>query len=82
MFADPGAPASRRNPEGDANSWAVRSMSDVRWLKRNADLAGANAAIFDAVYGFAGCLPGIHEILRCQGIFEAVVCLESARKIV
>ena len=57
-------------------------MSDVRWLKRNADLAGANAAIFDAVYGFAGCLPGIHEILRCQGIFEAVVCLESARKIV
>ena len=28
----------------------------------------ANAAIFDAANGFAGCIPGIHEILRAQGL--------------
>ncbi len=30
----------------------------------------ANAAIFDAANGFAGCIPGVHEILRRQGFLE------------
>jgi dihydrodipicolinate synthase/N-acetylneuraminate lyase len=45
------------------------------WLSRNAALTDANAAVFDAAHGFAGCLPGIHEILRRQGIFETTACL-------
>ena len=28
----------------------------------------ANAAIFDPANGFAGCIPGIHEVLRRQGL--------------
>jgi dihydrodipicolinate synthase/N-acetylneuraminate lyase len=45
------------------------------WLARNAALTDANAAVFDAAHGFAGCLPGIHEVLRRQGIFETTACL-------
>ena len=28
----------------------------------------ANAALFDPTHSFAGCIPGIHEILRRQGL--------------
>ncbi len=30
----------------------------------------ANAAIFDPVHRYAGCIPGIHEVLRRQGLLE------------
>lgn len=46
------------------------------WLTKNAALTDANAAVFDAANGFAGCIPGIHEILRRQGIFETTACLD------
>ena len=35
----------------------------------------ANAAIFDAANGFGGCIAGIHEILRRQGLLEGIWCL-------
>jgi dihydrodipicolinate synthase/N-acetylneuraminate lyase len=35
-----------------------------------------NAAIFDAANNFAGCIPGIHEVLRRQGLLECVECLD------
>jgi len=38
------------------------------WLSRGAALTMANAAIFDAANGYAGCLPGILEVLRRQGL--------------
>ena len=38
------------------------------WLSRGAELTMANAVIFDAAHGFRGCLPGILEILRRQGL--------------
>ncbi|MBX3738779.1 MAG: dihydrodipicolinate synthase family protein [Candidatus Didemnitutus sp.] len=47
----------------------------AQWLRRNAALTDANAAVFDPAHGFAGCIPGIHEILRRQGIFETTACL-------
>lgn len=34
-----------------------------------------NAAVFDSENGFAGCIPGIHEILRRQGLLEGTWCL-------
>ncbi len=37
----------------------------------------ANAAFFDARNGFAGCIPGIHEVLRRQGLLEGVWCLDE-----
>lgn len=34
-----------------------------------------NAAFFDAANGFAGCIPGIHEVLRRQGLLQGTWCL-------
>ena len=53
-----------------------RARISIDWLAQNAALTDANAAIFDAANGFAGCLPGIHEILRRQGLFETTACLD------
>ncbi|HHK40952.1 MAG TPA: dihydrodipicolinate synthase family protein, partial [Planctomycetaceae bacterium] len=39
-------------------------------------LTDANAAIFDAAHGFAGVIPGVHEVLRRQGLLEGIWCLD------
>ena len=45
-------------------------------LRLNAELTDANAVIFDAANNFAGCIPGIHEVLRRQGLLEGTWCLD------
>jgi dihydrodipicolinate synthase/N-acetylneuraminate lyase len=45
-------------------------------LRRAAEITDANAAIFDAAHGFAGCIAGIHEVLRRQGLLEGIGCLD------
>jgi dihydrodipicolinate synthase/N-acetylneuraminate lyase len=45
-------------------------------LRRNVEVTDANAALFDASHGFAGCIPGIHEVLRRQGLLEGIWCLD------
>jgi dihydrodipicolinate synthase/N-acetylneuraminate lyase len=45
-------------------------------LAEGAQLTDANAAIFDASHGFAGCIPGIHEVLRSQGLLAGRWCLD------
>ena len=47
-------------------------------LVRAAEVTDANAAFFDAANGFAGCIPGIHEVLRRQGLFAGTWCLNPA----
>jgi dihydrodipicolinate synthase/N-acetylneuraminate lyase len=37
-----------------------------------------NAAFFDAANNYAGCIPGIHEVLRRQGLLEGTWCLDPA----
>jgi len=49
---------------------------DARWLREGAALTDANGAIFDARNAFAGCIPGIHEILRRQGLLRGIWCLD------
>lgn len=49
---------------------------DAAWLTRAAQITDANGAIFDARNGFAGCIPGIHEILRRQGLLAGTWCLD------
>ncbi len=44
-------------------------------LTRAMEVTDANAAVFDAVNGFAGCIPGIHEVLRRQGLLPGTWCL-------
>ncbi len=38
-------------------------------------ITDANAALFDPAHHFHGCIPGIHEILRRQGLLEGRWCL-------
>lgn len=45
-------------------------------LTLDGQLTDANAAIFDVANGFRGCVPGIHEILRRQGLLDGVWCLD------
>ena len=54
---------------------------DEALLREGAALTDANAAIFDAASAFAGCIPGIHEILRRQGLMAGVWCLDTAEKL-
>ncbi|MDD5727139.1 MAG: dihydrodipicolinate synthase family protein [Victivallales bacterium] len=44
-------------------------------LSRNIQVTDANAAFFDPAHDFAGCIPGIHEVLRRQGLFAGIWCL-------
>lgn len=55
---------------------AAGAPLDAAWLTRNAALTDANAAIFDAAHDFAGCLPGIHEVLRRAGLLSTTACLD------
>jgi dihydrodipicolinate synthase/N-acetylneuraminate lyase len=45
------------------------------WLTRAAAVTDMNAALFDAANGFHGCIPGILEILRRQGLVASTRCL-------
>lgn len=48
------------------------------WLSLAAQVTEANAALFDVANGFAGCIPGLHEVLRRQGLLEGAWCLNPA----
>jgi len=66
--------------------WTKTAVSHLELVKRNssavrgealtlaAQVTDANAAIFDPVHQFRGCIPGIHEILRRQGFLEGRWC--------
>ena len=54
---------------------------DASWWDRNAALTDMNAAIFDPANNFAGCLPGIHEVLRRQGLLRTTACLDPHEKL-
>ena len=45
-------------------------------LVRSASLTDANAALFDVRNDFAGCIAGLHEILRRQGLLAGRWCLD------
>jgi hypothetical protein len=76
---------------GLLGQWAVWTKTAVCHLERtkrrsNPELYGlltlaqqltdANAAIFDPANSFRGCIPGIHEILRRQGLLQGRWCLD------
>jgi len=46
-------------------------------LALGAALTDTNAALFDAAHGFRGCIAGIHEVLRRQGLMAGTWCLDS-----
>jgi hypothetical protein len=68
--------------------WTKTAVSHLALVKRHCDvvpgelltlsqqITDANAAIFDPAHQFRGCIPGIHEILRRQGLLEGRWCLD------
>lgn len=54
-----------------ANQSVPQSM-----LKKSAEVTDCNAAFFDTPNNFAGCIVGLHEVLRRQGLFEGILCLD------
>jgi dihydrodipicolinate synthase/N-acetylneuraminate lyase len=59
-------------------TWRSQKVITAEALTLAAQVTDANAAIFDAANRFAGCIPGIHEVLRRQGLLEGTWCLEPA----
>lgn len=77
---------------GLLGQWAVGTRRAVEILRRvhegkthpslmlalNAQLTDLNGALFDVANGFHGCIAGIHEVLRRQGLMEGRWCLNAA----
>jgi hypothetical protein len=45
-------------------------------MTRNLEVTDANSVLFDVPNGFTGCIAGIHEVLRRQGLLEGIWCLD------
>jgi dihydrodipicolinate synthase/N-acetylneuraminate lyase len=45
-------------------------------LTRAIQITDSNAAFFDAANAFHGCIAGLHEVLRRQGLLEGIWCLD------
>ncbi|MFI6865091.1 dihydrodipicolinate synthase family protein [Streptomyces sp. NPDC050421] len=50
----------------------------VRCLARRSELTDANSAVFDVRGAFRGCIAGVHEVLRRQGLLANIRCLDPA----
>ncbi|KRV48198.1 dihydrodipicolinate synthetase [Wenjunlia vitaminophila] len=48
----------------------------LRCLTRRTQLTDANGAVFDVRGAFRGCIAGVHEVLRRQGLLEGIWCLD------
>jgi len=45
-------------------------------LALDSRVTDCNSAFFDVAHGFAGCIPGCHEVLRRQGLLQGTWCLD------
>ena len=57
---------------------AAGALDYGHWLTYNAQLTDANAAVFDSAHNFHGCISGVHEVLRRQGLLQGIWCLNPA----
>ncbi|HWO55091.1 MAG TPA: dihydrodipicolinate synthase family protein [Paenibacillus cookii] len=53
----------------------------AEWLTRAAEVTDSNAAFFDPAHQFRGCIPGIHEVLRRQGLLKGRWCLNPQEEL-
>ena len=80
----------RRIVGGLLGHWSVWTQRAVQLLEqcRNAEATSAllrlgievtdsNAAFFDAANAYHGCIAGLHEVLRRQGLLEGLWCLDE-----
>ncbi len=50
-------------------------------LTRGQEITDVNAALFDPTHEFRGSIPGIHEVLRRQGLLEGRWCLNPEEEL-
>src|SRR5690606_12062893 len=50
-------------------------------LEKNIHVTDMNAAVFDVAHAFHGCIPGIHEVLRRQGLLEGTWCINPDERL-
>lgn len=80
----------RRIVGGLLGHWSVWTRRAVELLQRcqqepaspallglGTEVTDSNAAFFDAANGFQGCIAGLHEVLRRQGLLEGRWCLDE-----
>lgn len=67
----------------EIKAWRARGGEGVprEWLTRGAALTMANAVIFDAAHNYTGCLPGILEILRVQGLVRGTWTFDTHERL-
>lgn len=58
-----------------------RETIPAELLTRGMEITDANAALFDPAHDFKGCIPGIHEVLRRQGLLEGIWCLDPDERL-
>jgi dihydrodipicolinate synthase/N-acetylneuraminate lyase len=46
------------------------------WIQLNREVTDSNAAFFDVANAFHGCIAGLHEVLRRQGVLAGRWCLD------
>lgn len=46
-------------------------------MKEGVEITDSNAAVFDAVNNFRGCVPGINEVLRRSGLLKGTWCINT-----
>ena len=54
---------------------APEAAIEPEWMTLAAKITDANSAIFDTANHFHGCIAGIHEVLRRQGLLKGIWCL-------
>jgi dihydrodipicolinate synthase/N-acetylneuraminate lyase len=57
-------------------AWRDADSIPSQALTLAAQITDTNAALFDAANHFAGCIAGIHEVLRRQGLLASARCLD------
>jgi dihydrodipicolinate synthase/N-acetylneuraminate lyase len=50
-------------------------------LRLGVEVTDSNAAFFDAANAFRGCIAGLHEVLRRQGLLEGLWCLDEHERL-
>lgn len=77
---------------GHWSAWthtAVNLFQEIKALKPDAPIppkfltlgtqvTDANSAFFDTANNFAGCIAGMHEVLRRQGLLKGIWCLDPS----
>ena len=60
---------------------AAGTLDYRHWLTYNAQMTDANAAVFDSAHDFHGCISGVHEVLRRQGLMQGIWCFNPVESL-